>query len=401
PSEEEYETDEDGYYRCLVDHWTWSYMIYQPAAGYSGIVPINGRHEVEIPTPAGGKVEYTFRCVRQKAKPQAATTRDWRIQVVDDDGQPVPSPRVKVISWLQTSPTGKDPVSIAFTGVEESRTRIHKGNADGWLELTLPVDATATLQIDDPRFFGSVLEGLKTEVNESGDAQPAVLKPSVDANRTLPVLRCWRGDRFVGRVLQADGRPAADSRLNVGARVSATQWMDRLGIDHRIQMSWDHGQWPNWYTAVITDADGRFSVQVPPATAVNYVRVGSATLSFGAINDDAVRAANPDSAMLRHVPFMVELKREQAQNGVFDAGEISLESGVALNGRVIRADGSPAVGVQLWAEPVVEIRRDAYEFSPHAGRYVVTDDHGLFELAPLRPGKVTFTIRDHPRDGRG
>lgn len=64
PAEEEYETDSEGYYRCLVGPRTWSYTVYQHPKGYDSIVPIDGRHEVEIATPSGRRVEYTFRLVR-------------------------------------------------------------------------------------------------------------------------------------------------------------------------------------------------------------------------------------------------------------------------------------------------------------------------------------------------
>ncbi len=59
-------TDEDGYVRFLVSPATWSYMILKYPESYNSIVPIDGRQEVEIETPVGGKVEYTFRLVRKK-----------------------------------------------------------------------------------------------------------------------------------------------------------------------------------------------------------------------------------------------------------------------------------------------------------------------------------------------
>ncbi|MCA9042317.1 MAG: hypothetical protein KDA65_18335, partial [Planctomycetaceae bacterium] len=66
PPESAYETDADGYYRCLVESNPWSYMVYQSPPGYRRIVPINGRQETRIETPPGGKVEYTFRLLKKK-----------------------------------------------------------------------------------------------------------------------------------------------------------------------------------------------------------------------------------------------------------------------------------------------------------------------------------------------
>ncbi len=60
-------TDADGYARFLVGSATWSYMILKYPDGYDSIVPIAEQQEVEIETPAGGKVEYTFRLARKNA----------------------------------------------------------------------------------------------------------------------------------------------------------------------------------------------------------------------------------------------------------------------------------------------------------------------------------------------
>lgn len=58
-------TDADGSVRFLVGSATWSYMILKYPEGYGSIVPIAESQEVEIETPAGGKVEYTFRLVKK------------------------------------------------------------------------------------------------------------------------------------------------------------------------------------------------------------------------------------------------------------------------------------------------------------------------------------------------
>jgi hypothetical protein len=58
-------TDANGDARFLVGSATWSYMILKYPDGYDSIVPIAEQQEVEIETPAGGKVEYTFRLARK------------------------------------------------------------------------------------------------------------------------------------------------------------------------------------------------------------------------------------------------------------------------------------------------------------------------------------------------
>lgn len=64
-------TDADGYFRCLVSSYPWSYIIQKYPEGYDSIVPIDGRQEVEIETPVGGKVEYTFRLVESRSQTNA------------------------------------------------------------------------------------------------------------------------------------------------------------------------------------------------------------------------------------------------------------------------------------------------------------------------------------------
>jgi WD40 repeat protein len=61
-------TDAEGRYRCLVGAATWSYSVSGFPPGYDSIEPIKGLQEVEIATPEGGRIEYTFKLLRAKAK---------------------------------------------------------------------------------------------------------------------------------------------------------------------------------------------------------------------------------------------------------------------------------------------------------------------------------------------
>ncbi len=314
-------TDEDGYARFLVGPRTWSYMILKYPEGYNSIVPIDGRQEVEIETPVGGKVEYTFRLVRSKAA--ATETRDpvkrWKFRMFDEaTDRPVRKAQVRLTPWRK----GKgllEPVLL-------------EGTEDGWIEFDAPEPGGGMIHVVDERFFHASLEGVKPpsdNVWDDGVWFPQRMFESVDGE-SPPAIRCWRGSRFLGRVQQADGKPASKAQLNIGARIINTTWMNRMGIDHKVWMSWDHGQWPNWMTTVTTDDQGRFEVRVPPGDAISYIRVGSATLSFSAINDTVTRNNSPNSALLDHVPFMVELNREVESEGTFDAerSSWSQESGL-------------------------------------------------------------------------
>lgn len=59
-------TDADGKYSCLVSPTTWSYSVARFPDGYESVVPIQGRQELEIQTPSGGRVEYTFKLRKRK-----------------------------------------------------------------------------------------------------------------------------------------------------------------------------------------------------------------------------------------------------------------------------------------------------------------------------------------------
>ncbi len=74
-------TDADGYARFLVGSATWSYMILKYPEGYDSIIPIAERQEVEITTPVGGKVEYTFRLVGDGRGAEKATA--WKTRRPD------------------------------------------------------------------------------------------------------------------------------------------------------------------------------------------------------------------------------------------------------------------------------------------------------------------------------
>jgi len=60
-------TDAHGYFRCLVSPKTWSYMIAKLPDGYDSLVSIDGKQEVELEAPVGGKTEFTFQMVKTKA----------------------------------------------------------------------------------------------------------------------------------------------------------------------------------------------------------------------------------------------------------------------------------------------------------------------------------------------
>ena len=119
-----------------------------------------------------------------------------------------------------------------------------------------------------------------------------------------------------------------------------------------------------------TASDGRFRVTVLPSEAALEAKVGSATLSFPPVNDDLLRRSEPDNVLLKYVPFQVRVPTSGAVDNELDCGTVTLERGIVLRGRVLDTEGQP---VRVTALPLVPIRRDSTDFSPHAGRYVTTD----------------------------
>lgn len=67
-TDEDEATDKDGYFRRQVSAETWSYMVSRFPEGYDTIVPIDGRQEVELDTPVGGRQEYAFRLAKSSSK---------------------------------------------------------------------------------------------------------------------------------------------------------------------------------------------------------------------------------------------------------------------------------------------------------------------------------------------
>lgn len=61
-------TDAKGNFTCLESAYSWSYSVAEFPPGYHSVVPINGSQELEIDTPCGGQVEYTFKLRKEKSQ---------------------------------------------------------------------------------------------------------------------------------------------------------------------------------------------------------------------------------------------------------------------------------------------------------------------------------------------
>ncbi len=135
-------------------------------------------------------------------------------------------------------------------------------DADGMIEVQVPQGQFTSLFVRSPGWWtqGMAVIG-KTPLDPDGNAEPPI--PG-DAVETV-TYKLWRGTIIGGRVLQPGGEPAAGVSLSAGVYINNQQWKERLGMELAFY-SWDHGQWPNWSTGIITDSDGSFEATVPPPT---------------------------------------------------------------------------------------------------------------------------------------
>ena len=161
-------------------------------------------------------------------------------------------------------------------------------------------------------------------------------------------LYLLKGKTISGRILKPDGSPASGQKVKAFTLVTIPN--DRAYA------------YPRYLeTRGRADAEGRFRMIVPK------------------IGKTDVQGEPLDSA-----PFKRELGTKCA-----DIGEIRLEKGIALKGRVIDVAGKPlahvSVGIAEYQEPF---------FMNLEARRTITDDQGRFVMPPMPPG--TYEIAPVP-----
>lgn len=134
-----------------------------------------------------------------------------------------------------------------------------------------------------------------------------------------------------------------------------------------------------------TDLDGRFIMESVPAGEY-YVTAELAGYVNEASAVQSALSANTTDAL----NSIASVPRVQVTNGGA-AAQISLQRGAVLAGDVAWDDGTPAAGVQVYAQPATA--GTGLNVSPFGGRggYGVfhgaqTDDRGRFRLSGLAPG---------------
>ncbi len=296
----------------------------------------------------------------------------WRVAFVDGEtDEPIPGATVRCS--VRETPGGETHVLTLITD-EQGAIDIpllpgeavfpHFGSVGHWLD-GIPV--VGEFDIDDDGKF---------------DTLP---------REALHQHRAWRGTVVRGRLLDPEGAPVADAPMIAGVYLYSDLWDERLGRPQRAWESWDHGQWPNWEAPYRTNVDGTFSVTVPPPDARSYIRLGTRSGGFYRVETDQLREQQPDHVLVRFAPLVFDISEHNqpderpsrvSDDGSIDVGDLQLQNGVVLHGRVLDAAGQPLEGVHLYTSA---------EHGPLAGRTTVSQADGSYRFAPMVPGELTIT----------
>jgi hypothetical protein len=198
---------------------------------------------------------------------------------------------------------------------------------DGLIAVPLVSGMTDELRVTDRRYFTAIGPYLLGTAPES--SSPAYRNFSPD--EALPIS-LWRGTLVTGRLVRPDGSAAPNTPLKVGVYINNQLWKKRLRMDQTFY-SWDHGEWPNWLRTVVTDREGRFEATVPPPDARSWVRVGTGSLGFSAINDTELPSKASSSVVSELAPFERDFSLDLEPGGHLEGTGYGPEGNVRQPGR--------------------------------------------------------------------
>jgi protocatechuate 3,4-dioxygenase beta subunit len=333
-----------------------------------------------------------------------------RLRLVGPDEQPATDVTIHFESEEDqpSDPSARYSVMTTASGEIEA-------DDDGWLTLRRLLPGTFTVRVEPDGWVGLRREGVVLTEGETTD---------------LGALSVEVGSVLAGRVVDRDNEPVA------GARVSA-RWRDLRGNYSREAISGSGGSFsiaglPEHSMTLDASADGFASWRLAEAKAggegivVTLDRQGAlrgkARLAEGGVpssfsarafqghgsGESSARgggtAGRFEISGLDPGSYSVEIVSPGRAPGrvhgikvrggaVSDAGEILLESGLALRGRAVRDDNGAAV-------PGARVRLDhgagpsSWDHEPGYAR-AVSDARGTFALDGLEPVRYTLTL-DHP-----
>ena len=281
--------------------------------------------------------------------------------VLGEDGKPVPKAQLRL--WEVPSPGWGKKFKHVFA------------DEAGRCEIAPKAGGTVYVEAHEPGLIG----------------RGVTAGPKVDPLSDPLEIKLWLGTKVTGRILEPDGTPAANAQFSAGVYLHNKEWKKRFGLS-LAWMSFDHGQWPNWSTTVLTDPAGRFHVTVPPRKARSWIRLGTSSLGFSSHMDVALAKAQSKPLAARFAPFEKDFQSNQNEGGKVDVGDISLERGIILHGKVLDGEGQPMEGTTLITSG---------RHGPYAGRRTISNERGEYRFFPHAPGQVTISVDARYRDDAG
>jgi len=287
-------------------------------------------------------------------------------------GEPIPDAKLRVRH--STSSTALNRIDLRAL------------DENGEAQIEIKIGNTATAEVVSDGFVGA-----QAMIGRLPGKNGTIIEAPVDTNAIT--MKVWPGTLVTGNIVRPDSMPARNVEATVGVYVTSWDWRGRLGLrTNRVTFSWDHGQWANWRTFVRTDEIGRFRATVPPAIARNWVRIGTTSLSFVRLFDAQLKEQFPKPLAAEFAPFELEYGHELEADGRLDVGEIRLDRGVILQGKVVDAQGKPMPNLPLMTSG---------KHGPYAGRETMSDDEGNFRFMPHATGAISLSVDARLRDDIG
>ncbi|GAA4453121.1 M56 family metallopeptidase [Novipirellula rosea] len=266
---------------------------------------------------------------------------------------------------------------------------------EGIIEVQVPEDGGAWITDVPSGWFTSAPSVIAIELDENG-----ITKHEQNAVNNIgpTIVKLWRGTEVDGRLLWPNKTPAEGVKLSAGVYINSQSWKKNLGMDLAFY-SFDHGDWPNWSRTIITDDAGRFRVTVPPPQARLWFRIGTTSLGFS-----PQISQGEDESVTRRLSKCVPLEIQYGgigQSGVINfeddsdgdqflrTGDLQLQTGVIVRGRVVNAEGKGLSDVNLTTTG---------PHGPHSGRSTISGDDGEFEFPAMVAGRMTVHVDSRLRD---
>ena len=266
-------------------------------------------------------------------------------RVIDDTGKPVPgaSVRIRLERREQFYPALGD-VTLAVWSMQTDREGKYTLE-----DLKVPPDA------DQCRLSVDVVASGFVDARRSHTLRRLLRRRGGPLG--LSTMRLARGEKLTARVVGADGEPAAGAHVHAVSRAAAgssTRSGSQAATRRRVQLY----RRTQYYRTRVADGAGRFELFVPP----------------GATTDLVV------------YPSQWATKRVIVPPEELDVGDIQLERGTAVSGKLLDEKGQPAAGYWVVADSA---HRDEAIGTRLIRVVTKTGDDGAYTLAPL---KGEFTI---------